>query len=45
MALGRVALWAPREIHQEGKETTSEYVDRLRIYPHALRAKNAYYSP
>jgi hypothetical protein len=45
MALGRVALWAPREIHREGKETTSEYVDRLRIYPHALRAKNAYYSP
>ena len=45
MALGRVALWAPREIHQEGKETTSEYVERLRIYPHALRAKNAYYSP
>ena len=44
-ALGRVALWAPREIHQEGKETTSEYVERLRIYPHALRAKNAYYSP
>ena len=44
-ALGRVALWAPREIHREGKETTSEYVDRLRIYPHALRAKNAYYSP
>jgi hypothetical protein len=44
-ALGRVALWAPREIRQKGKETTSEYVDRLRIYPHALRAKNAYYSP
>jgi Subtilase family len=44
-ALGRVALWAPREIHQPGKETTTEYVDRLRIYPHALRAKNAYYSP
>jgi hypothetical protein len=44
-ALGRVALWAPREIHREGKETTTEYVQRLRIYPHALRAKNAYYSP
>jgi hypothetical protein len=44
-ALGRVALWAPREIRHEGKETTTEYVDRLRIYPHALRAKNAYYSP
>ena len=44
-ALGRVALWAPREIRQQGKETTTEYVHRLRIYPHALRAKNAYYSP
>jgi hypothetical protein len=44
-ALGRVALWAPREIRQQGKETMTEYVDRLRIYPHALRAKNAYYSP
>jgi subtilase family protein len=55
-ALGRVALWAPREIRytvkevKEGKEVEVEkketrYVDRLRIYPHALRAKNAYYSP
>lgn len=35
-ALGRVALWAPR-----GRE----YVPRLRIYPHALREANAYYSP
>ncbi len=44
-ALGRVALWAPREIRSPGQETTTDYVDRLRIYPHALRAKNAYYSP
>lgn len=44
-ALGRVALWAPREIRQQGKETIPEYVGRLRIYPHALRARNAYYSP
>jgi Subtilase family len=44
-ALGRVALWAPREIRETGKEMTTEYVQRLRIYPHALRAKNAYYSP
>jgi hypothetical protein len=26
-------------------ERHNEYVQRLRIYPHALRAKNAYYSP
>lgn len=44
-ALGRVALWAPREIKSPGKETTKQYQQRLRIYPHALRAKNAYYSP
>ncbi len=44
-ALGRVAFWAPREIREPGKEMHTEYVQRLRIYPHALRAKNAYYSP
>lgn len=58
-ALGRVALWAPREIVMPQEQQVSkasngadaeptkklEYVQRLRIYPHALRAKNAYYSP
>ncbi len=44
-ALGRVAFWAPREIREPEKEMRTEYVQRLRIYPHALRAKNAYYSP
>src|SRR6202012_3486353 len=71
-ALGRVALWAPREVLQPQPTKTAvagltqtspstpatddvcadtepvktlEYVQRLRIYPHALRAKNAYYSP
>ncbi|EJM74800.1 S8 family serine peptidase [Pseudomonas sp. GM55] len=39
-ALGRVALWAPRFV---GKNP--DYVQRLRIYPHALREPNAYYSP
>jgi hypothetical protein len=43
-ALGRVALWAPHEVPVAG-ENRSHYVQRLRIYPHALRAKNAYYSP
>ena len=43
-ALGRVALWAPHEVPVAG-ESASKYVQRLRIYPHALRAKNAYYSP
>lgn len=44
-ALGRVALWAPRRIRSEGGAPSEAYVQRLRIYPHALRAGNAYYSP
>jgi len=43
-ALGRVALWAPRTVRtKSGYE--SYFVPRLRIYPHALREANAYYSP
>lgn len=43
-ALGRVALWAPRLVKtKDGYE--SYFVRRLRIYPHALREANAYYSP
>ncbi|HEX4614164.1 MAG TPA: hypothetical protein VH092_38635 [Urbifossiella sp.] len=53
VALGRAALWAPNlprnaagevefpEDHRPG----DEYVGRLRVYPHAMRARNAYYSP
>ena len=45
-ALGRVALWAPREKRNDKGETIgTEFIQRLRVYPHALRAKNAYYSP
>jgi hypothetical protein len=43
LALGRCALWAPRELRYEGKKQF-EYVPRLRIYPHAMRETNAYYS-
>lgn len=44
-ALGRRALWSPRYVtHEEGRMEAQE-VRRLRIYPHALRARNAYYSP
>jgi hypothetical protein len=40
-ALGRRALWSvPRAGSQK-----YEYIQRLRIYPHALREANAYYSP
>jgi hypothetical protein len=40
-ALGRQVFWSPRD--EEGNR--DQYVQRLRIYPHALRAANAYYSP
>lgn len=45
-ALGRVALWSthkPRD--DKGRFLGEEYIGRLRIYPHALREANAYYSP
>ena len=51
-ALGRGVFWAKRKF--EGNELAGlteeqkygkEYVERLRIYPHALRQANAYYSP
>lgn len=49
IALGRRALWAERRLHSaEGAFQPAPdggYVQRLRIYPHALRARNAYYSP
>ncbi len=40
-ALGRKALWSPRV---DGLND-AEYVPKLRIYPHALRDRNAYYNP
>jgi Subtilase family len=44
-ALGRVALWSPRYVHQGSKITGTEFVRRLRIHPHALHQANAFYSP
>jgi subtilisin family serine protease len=46
-ALGRRALWAPRRLKGDGvsRPKPDEEVRRLRIYPHALRTANAYYSP
>lgn len=40
-ALGRVALWSSHR--DNGPE--EKFVRRLRIYPHALRDRNAFYSP
>jgi hypothetical protein len=56
-ALGRVALWShiyPSQHLSAGPDSGGnqgtrrgppQYVQRLRIYPHALRTANAYYSP
>jgi hypothetical protein len=47
--LGRKVLWAYRlPLNKDGKILAgkpNEYVQRLRIYPHAMREANAYYSP
>lgn len=44
-ALGRKSLWAPRIIRDSNYQVVQkEYVQRLRIYPHALREENAYYT-
>ncbi|HWL41084.1 MAG TPA: hypothetical protein VNO75_12695 [Gemmatimonadaceae bacterium] len=45
-ALGRVTLWSPGPPLDAGQRyDDSHFVPRLRIYPHALREANAYYSP
>jgi pimeloyl-ACP methyl ester carboxylesterase len=45
-ALGRQVVWSKRLVRDaQGKVQRGEYVPRLRIYPHALREANAYYSP
>jgi len=41
-ALGRRALWAPRDARDGERDLEHR---RLRLYPHALRTNNAYYSP
>ena len=47
LALGRVALWAPTFLpgaKKAGKDP-EDYVQHLRVYPHAIRDENAFYSP
>jgi hypothetical protein len=44
--LGRRVLWSERSVPRGAKnEWDQKFVRRLRIYPHALREPNAYYSP
>jgi hypothetical protein len=50
-ALGRKVFWSPRPLAEAEQSLPylerykKEYVGRLRIYPHAMRQANAYYSP
>lgn len=45
-ALGRRVLWRPGPSQDpENKRDDSYFVQQLRIHPHALRERNAYYSP
>jgi hypothetical protein len=47
-ALGRKILWSNRRLDYDpsnNKYEYAQYVEKLRIYPHALRESNAYYSP
>jgi hypothetical protein len=46
--LGREIMWSERNRDENGRivrQARDRFVERLRIYPHALRDANAYYSP
>lgn len=43
-ALGRKVLWAPLRDESKPPGQWETFVQRLRIYPHAFRGANAYYS-
>jgi hypothetical protein len=43
-ALGRPVLWRPATVPGKPSDD-SLYVPRMRVYPHALRQANAFYSP
>jgi hypothetical protein len=43
-ALGRRVLWSNARVEKGGK-TRTEFVRRLRVYPHAFRGANAAYDP
>ncbi|MBA4853684.1 hypothetical protein [Emticicia sp. BO119] len=47
-ALGRKVLWSSFDYKKEEEKRKyyrEEFVQRLRLYPHAIREANAYYSP
>ena len=46
-ALGRKVIWSRVEETEQGGrfEFRHDFVEKLRVYPHALRQQNAFYSP
>ena len=44
-ALGRTVFWSPLCVKQDSGQQEYLPVQRLRIYPHAIREENAYYDP
>jgi hypothetical protein len=44
-ALGRTVLWSPHFAQQKDETFRQEFVQRLRVYPHALRSQQTHYSP
>ena len=44
-ALGRKTLWRAVRDPKKGPKDDSVFIPQLRVYPHALRESNAYYSP
>jgi len=44
-AFGRKVIWSPRRDETKPPGEWETFVRRLRIYPHAFRGANAYYSP
>lgn len=45
-ALGRKVFWSQRcKPFKQREQGEEEFLQRLRVYPHAFRDKNAYYSP
>jgi hypothetical protein len=44
-SLGRKIIWSSKRITDKDGKVNFVYVDKLRIYPHAFREPNAFYTP
>lgn len=44
-AFGRKVMWRSHSVVGADGQKTEEFVQRLRIYPHAMREANAFYNP